>query len=194
MTGDNIAHMEGIVDLAYNLGISQVRVVPVQSFPTNPILLKYFKSETNEALETISKKAVDYNIQLQLGFAPFKEFIVEGKTYNPCCHPWLYALFNYEGNIRPCEHMLGNSDMNISIGNIKEISYEWWNGDEMKSFRNAHKAIDLDGMPKKCNKCYTMGRYADHEQDIYQNFQRWNFNEKDILRVVNENRCQEDRN
>jgi len=181
---DNINQAEGILELASEYHISQVRIVPVQSFPTNPILLKYYQQETSEVLDKLAHRAKKKGINLQLGFAPFEEFYVKSKVFDPCCHPWMYALINYDGNIRPCEHMLGNSDMNLSVGNIRNTGPEWWNNQDMRKLRRAHSILDLEAIPKKCHKCYSLGRYSDHEQDLYEPFKRWEFTEDDILSIT----------
>ncbi|MFW6008195.1 MAG: radical SAM protein [archaeon] len=183
MHRDNLYEAEKILDLAKDVGITQLRIVPVQSYPTNPILLKNFKELTINTLNNLSDNADKKKINLQLGFSPFEEFIVKDKTYNPCCHPWMYTFINYTGDILPCEHMLGNSDINISIGNISKTK-NWWNGHLMKEFRKKHTIKILEELPGKCKKCYTLGRYADHEQDIYKKFEKWNFNSNDIKKIT----------
>jgi radical SAM protein with 4Fe4S-binding SPASM domain len=181
---DNIQEAEKMVNFADSKGISHLRIVPVQSYPNNPLLLKYLKSETIKTLRKVANLANEKGISLQLGFAPFEEFILSGKTYDPCCHPWMYAFIGYDGDIRPCEHMLGNSDMNLSVGNISSTP-DWWNGLEMREFRLSHIKDRLNQTPGKCQKCYTLGRYADHEPDIYSGFEKWNFDANQIIGVCN---------
>lgn len=177
---NNLDQMKKIEELALKYEIPEIRIVPLQSYPEDKKLLKYNEEKTVEVLKELVESSKYTGIKYQLGFCPFDALKIDEKIFDPCCHPWLYALITYNGDFYPCEHMLGNNSMNLKIGNIKDNKESLWNGDIMQKLRLAHSSMNYDILPKKCHKCYLLGRYADHEQDIYSEFNKWLVDERDI--------------
>ena len=179
LKGDNLDQVEKIVELADSLGVRNIRIVPLQSHPKDKNLLKYHKRKTEQVLMTSINKGNNYGIRFQLGFCPFESLFFSEKIYDPCCHPWLYGYINYKGDFYACEHMLGPSNLNLKLGNIMQNQDDIWNDENTRLLRRNH--LIKSNLPGKCQKCYTHGRYADHEQDIFSAFERWNVTDSDIV-------------
>lgn len=176
----NLGQIEKIIRIAEDFGITEIAMSQLVSWNNDPNLLERNKRETIEAL----RKCVEYSekngIKFQLLRSPFEELYIKEKAFDRCCHPWLYVCINYKGDILFCDHMLGPDYTRYAIGNASGSLENVWNGKKAQQIRLGHVRRRMRELPDKCQVCYTRGRYADHEHQIDEQFDKWLVTEKDI--------------
>lgn len=176
----NLDQLAKIIKMADALGIKEVRVSPLMAAWTHPGLLKYHKTRTMDVLRQAVVLARDAGIELQLGYAPFKELYIKEKVFDCCCHPWLYGGVTYKGDFLYCDHLLSPRGHRYALGTIYQNKDAVWNGRLSQVLRRAHAHCDGHHLPDKCSACYKDGRYADHEHSIDSQFIKWNVTGRDV--------------
>ncbi|MFC1885048.1 SPASM domain-containing protein [Thermodesulfobacteriota bacterium] len=87
---------------------------------------------------------------------------------------------DHEGNVGFCDHVLTISRNNY-LGNILvDKKDKIWNGKRIKRIRKLHALRKDSKLISNCARCYSDGRYADHEQDINEAFKKWEVTENDL--------------
>jgi radical SAM protein with 4Fe4S-binding SPASM domain len=176
----NLDHVEKIIRIAEHYGIREIVLSQLVASRMDYRLLKYNKRKTIAVLQKAVKLSREAGIRLQLARSPFEELYIKDKTFDRCCHPWLYVFVDYKGNVLFCDHMLGTRFIKYSIGCVTERKEDVWNGQRAQAQRLRHIQKDIKTLPSKCITCYKEGRYADHEHEIDKQFEKWLVTENDI--------------
>ncbi len=180
LQGRNLDHVEKIIQLAERLKIEEIRLSPLLSGANDQNILKFHKQKTIDVLSKCTEYSRKAGIKFQLGYSPFDELYFEDNAFDLCCHPWLYVLIDYNGNFTFCDHIMGESLIKCSLGNVRDSKDKTWNGKKARKYRKSHVKKNHKVLPFPCNACYKNGRYADHESDLDQQFSKWLVTEKDI--------------
>lgn len=169
----NLSELSAILDFAASYQIQEVRLSPLISYFWDTNLLKHHKNETIETLLQAIDKASKLRISLQLAVSPFEELRIPGRAFDRCCHPWMYALVSYSGTVGFCDHLIPQRRFNF-MANIMTDKESFWNNKKFRHLREAHLLKNKKALQFQCQYCYRLGRYADHEHDLYQKFSKWN--------------------
>jgi len=170
----NLEYVQGIIDLAARLGISEIRMSHLHS--RNPFdfnLLRYNKRETIDTFDKVISYAKIKGVSLQFGAPPFAELRIDEHTRLCCCKPWMYAMVNYEGKLLFCDWHIDLKNDSGFLGDIREDINVVWNSAYAQKVRFAHTHRRTSDLHYVCKSCYDMGRYADHEHDLDPQFRQW---------------------
>jgi len=184
LQGKNLRYVEGVFKLAKHYGISDIMVGPLGTSESDISHLNNNKYQTLKAMEKAVDLSKKMGIRLNIIYSLFDEFKLEEKSFDLCCHPWLYAQINYKGDLSHCDHLAGALHADHTFGNIKEEKAKVWNGKKAQGVRVAHADCNKEKIFKRCNQCYIEGRYADHEHEIDNTFSRWLVREDDIELII----------
>ena len=167
----NLKEIAGIFKIAEQLGIPALYLSPLAAEKNDRALLSYHEKDTIKALKNAVVLSEKTGIRMHLLRCPFKKLYDKARSFDLCCHPWLYGLVTSDGNMLCCDHMLGhNTD---AWGHISEGRDKVWNGAKAQQTRRAHAVLEKSALPEKCQACYGVGRYADHEHEIDPAFAKW---------------------
>jgi MoaA/NifB/PqqE/SkfB family radical SAM enzyme len=169
--GDNLDHVEGVLELAHRLEIPEVRIVPLTSAWYDRNLLVYHKRKTLDTLSRAIDKADRCGIELQLASPVLAGLKLPGKVCERCCKPWLYAVVMFDGTLRFCDWQIELDSSPDDLGNVHHGIEPAWNSPTAVRIRRSH--LERRGCSRLCRGCYRIGRYSDHEHDLDPSLRRW---------------------
>jgi len=167
LTKMNFKQINGIIKLAYELGVKVITFEPV--FVSNPYVHKikmnsfhrkrFVKKIIPSALDLSRKYGIITNLAALREIkeiektGDLKEKIVHNKNIKntnsfldiPCYDPWLWPKIEADGRIGPCSSILFEKE-NIRNKTFREI----WYGKQFQEFRSRIKNRDL---PDSCANC-----------------------------------------
>jgi len=174
----NLPYVDGVIDLAAQLGITEIRILPLGSHQFDLNTLFYHKRETVVTLLKAIKKARQNGVALQFGASLFRDLRVDEFATDRCCKPWLYSVINHEGRILYCDWHISPRDKSDFIGFVGKSDDSAWNGDKAKQVRSAH--VSKSGLSWRCKSCYRLGKYSDHEHELDPQFVKWLVTDKEM--------------
>lgn len=155
----NYRDVQNMVLHAHNLGVRQVEFLPVRTDDgSNEVLLdREEERELRDELRLGMRLAEDCGIRTNIGdYLQTNRFIRAGSPVTadfyrtvPCYVGWLYAEFDIDGTMRPCE----NSD--IVLGRAGEVTVrEMWHSRPYHEYRRQGRAMARRGMPVRGCPCH----------------------------------------
>jgi radical SAM protein with 4Fe4S-binding SPASM domain len=173
LQGKNLDQVEKIFGIAERFRIPDIRVGPLHSSANDPNLLKFHRKQALSTLRKCVELSRKLKIDLQFASSPLKSLLIKEKTFDCCCHPWLFAFINYRGDIMVCDHLIAPFQNKYRIGNVRDDKKLAWNGPPARQQRLAHIKKNKD-LLSPCLNCYkNLFRYADHEHEIDPRFKKW---------------------
>lgn len=180
LQGKNLDYVSGIIDFAEKYKIPEILLGPLGSSSQDQNLLAYHKDKTREVLSLCVNRSKENGIVFRLMESPFSELCFQDRAFERCFHPWAHAFINFRGDFIYCDHLVWPGYAEHIIGNISEKELKsLWNSRKMQLIREAHIKREK-GLIKPCEACYARGRYAECEQDLDQQFSRWELTQEHI--------------
>ena len=150
ITSKNYEELEGIIELASELGVKAIYFSPLFEWESNKELWvrgveeDRMKRCLKEAEEVAKDLGIDTNLRYLLEFG-----VLEHEKPKFCFAPWYMLFINASGEAMVC-CTLATLHFNI-VGNIKERSLEeLWFGERMEAFR---KRVKEGKLFKECERC-----------------------------------------
>ncbi|MBN1600065.1 MAG: radical SAM protein [Chitinispirillaceae bacterium] len=168
---DNLDQVDGILTLAHQLHIPEIRILQLSSAWYDLNTLYFHKKRLLITLHNAIEKAEKYGIEIQFGSPLISALKLNEKACDLCVKPWLYSTVMFNGTMRPCDWQIELKQTSDDLGNIRDGVESVWNGKVAQRLRRYH--IQSRGYAKICKTCYRIGRYADHEHTLDQSFKRW---------------------
>ena len=137
---ENFRQAEEMIKLSEKLSVDVVYFHNMNTFDSDKFnTLKKSDKDVKKYFDKLRKKR-DYKIKIYL-----PALYDNRKTF--CLMPFTDMLFNYNGDISPCCHL-----MDFSYGNINDES-EVWHGDKIKEFRDQFFIKNQELHPN-CKYCH----------------------------------------
>ncbi len=156
-----LGNLEGIVDFAASLGVSDVRLAPVGT--SNPLLaLRPAREEVRNALERVRARALATKTRVSFT-ASLLDGVLAKEDQDVCIHPWMFCYIAFNGRIGFCDHLVGVD--RCTFGDVHRQSFESiWNSPEWVALRREHLRGRDRSAPffHECAWCY-QNRHLDCE-------------------------------
>jgi radical SAM protein with 4Fe4S-binding SPASM domain len=153
---ETLPHLPALVDLAVELGVTEVSYQPFQMEISGPdkdlarfSLLRPQRNELVERLESLKLYASDRGVKIftEALFGVIPDYLIEGKRPIPpggCYLPSKFLLVDWRGDIYPCFFMRQDQDR---MGNVYNTSLRdvWHNAH--------HKQLQVLALTERCPGC-----------------------------------------
>jgi radical SAM protein with 4Fe4S-binding SPASM domain len=144
---DNIGELEGLIDIAAGLGVTEIQVsnMMVYSKELDRQSAFHFQDEAKKVLDGAVRKAKGLGINLTPpSFGP---------GVADCLMPFNMLFFNWDGKVRPCcSAAFVSEKYNLPIGDLnRQPLDEIWNSEKMQEIRRA--LLGKGVMPPQCAGC-----------------------------------------
>jgi radical SAM protein with 4Fe4S-binding SPASM domain len=167
---ENLVEIEGVLELAAELGLRNLSLGPIKTGPGDPNRLDHHPELVRSMLERCQERARSLDLRVQLTSALGQELALDKGTQKRCIHPWMYAYINYQGQVGFCDHLIGPRRRKYLLGDLHEDSFrDIWNNERFLDLRSRHNRWPQGLGPQfddACNWCY-QNRYIDFEPLIY---------------------------
>ena len=146
---DNLHELPLMIELAYTLGIEEVKAVYLTAFSqelTSQVLFNQQKEVKKVFTETM-KIAEKYGVMVKLPYLQGKD-PAQNDPHKPCFVGWRDFFLGSDGFVRPCQ---STAHKFFNIQNYSDFM-DMWNSSEYKTFRELVNKIEA--MPTQCANCY----------------------------------------
>ena len=145
----NLRELPDMVDLAYKIGIEEVKAVYLTAFneKLKGEVLWNCADEVKEVFEETIERGNKLGIKIKLPYIQGED-IAGDKYHKDCYVGWRDFFIGSDGYIRPCQSV---SKKLVHISKYKNFE-DAWNSDEMVDFRSI--ANDSQKMWEECKRCY----------------------------------------
>lgn len=161
---DTIDGLPSLVELAYKVNIHNIRLFSITTESDSLLSILGQEERIDSILNSVRQKARSYGISIlmssKIGNADYAKY-----SNNPCIHPWTYCTFSYDGRFGFCDHLIGDGNDHLLIGNINDFDFNvLWNSEELKNLRKEHltkRRTNADFF-SQCSWCY-QNKFIDFE-------------------------------
>ena len=145
----NLRELPDMVDLAYKIGIEEVKAVYLTAFneKLKGEVLWNCADEVKEVFEETIERGNKLGIKIKSPYIQGED-IAGDKYHKDCYVGWRDFFIGSDGYIRPCQSV---SKKLVHISKYKNFE-DAWNSDEMVDFRSI--ANDSQKMWEECKRCY----------------------------------------
>lgn len=145
----NLHDIPGMVRLAHEVGIEEVKVVYLTVF--SEALLQEslwgFQEEVKQVFGKSTELAENLGIKLKLPYLQGED-IAGNKFHKDCFVGWRDFFLGSDGFVRPCQSTSMKLFHFDKYGTFKEM----WNSSEFQDFRRC--VNNAESMPEECRRCY----------------------------------------
>jgi MoaA/NifB/PqqE/SkfB family radical SAM enzyme len=146
---ENIAELPGLVRLASQTGVPEVKVVFLTAFDDErtPSVLWEREDEIRAAFAEAMSEAERLGVALKLPYVPGED--PAGTTlHRPCFTPWRDFFLGSDGFVRPCM----STSQKLFRYDPEADFQKMWNAPEFQELR---ATVNSEGsMPAQCTRCY----------------------------------------
>lgn len=117
-----------------------------------------------ESLLRLKEECAQLGVALQV-LTAIRPATLDSQRQRPCIHPWSYAYIRYDGAVSFCDHLIGPTADEYTVGNFLRTDFmEVWNSPEMRSLRAEHLGARSCNASKfdECAWCYR-NRFVEFE-------------------------------
>lgn len=149
LMSSNLRELPDIVNLAYDIGIEEVKAVYLTAFSEKlkDEVLWDKKKEIKEVFDETIKRGNKLGIKVKLPYIQGED-IAGDKFHKDCFAGWRDFFIGADGYVRPCQS-ISRKMFHISKYNSFQ---EAWNSDEFVNFRSV--VNDPQRMFEECKRCY----------------------------------------
>ncbi len=144
----NIQELPDLVNLAYDLGLEEVKVVYLTIFSNN--LINESLYDNKELVEKYFKKAEEIaeklDVKLKLPYLQGED-VAGDKYHKDCFNAWRDIFISSDLTVRPCQ----STSLKFFDLDKNKPFMEIWNSEIFQNFR---RTVNSSDMPLHCKNCY----------------------------------------
>ena len=160
--------LESLVTLAAEVGVPEIQLARVSASSKPHLSLCGQDEEVVAALQLMRSAGLREGVRV-IAATHFAGLPENQPSIPPCIHPWTYAYVNVDGLVGFCDHLIGPSNQNYLIGDLRVSGFnEIWNSDQWQELRREHRGPRRADAARfaHCDWCYR-NRFVEFEDTFF---------------------------